>query len=96
MPSYGTYGDCSRKTVTNTSDRFGQDEEADTIFRYNGRDGVVTDSNGMYYMRSRYYSPYLMRFINADVYTGSIENSPTLNRYAYANGIIATTSYMWY
>ena len=26
-----------------------------------------------------------MRFINADVYTGSIENSPTLNRYAYAN-----------
>ena len=50
----------------------------------------------MYYMRSRYYSPYLMRFINADVYTGSIENSPTLNRYAYANGIIATTSYMWY
>ena len=40
----------------------------------------------MYYMRSRYYSPYLMRFINADVYTGSIENSPTLNRYAYANG----------
>ena len=59
MPSYGTYGDCTRKTVTNTSDRFGQDEEADTIFRYNGRDGVVTDSNGMYYMHSRYYSPYL-------------------------------------
>ena len=57
--SYGTYGDCTKEEVAYTSDIFGQDEEVDTIFRYNGRDGVVTDSNGMYYMRSRYYSPYL-------------------------------------
>jgi RHS repeat-associated protein len=37
-------------------------------------------------MRARYYSPELMRFVNADTYKGTIANSPTLNNYAYANG----------
>ena len=37
-------------------------------------------------MRARYYSPQLKRFINADVVAGSIQESPTLNRYAYVNG----------
>ncbi len=59
MSSYGTYEDCTKEKIANTSEIFSRDKEADTIFRYNGRDGVVTDSNGMYYMRSRYYSPYL-------------------------------------
>ena len=52
----------------------------------NGRDGVVTDSNGLIYMRARYYSPDLRRFINADIVSGSISNAITLNRFAYANG----------
>ena len=46
----------------------------------------MTDENGLVYMRARYYSPVLKRFINADVVAGSITNSITLNRYAYANG----------
>ena len=29
---------------------------SDIIFGYNGRDGVVTDKNGLIYMRARYYS----------------------------------------
>ena len=58
----------------------------DTPFIYDGRDGVVTDENGLLYMRARYYSPELRRFINADIMAGNISNAITLNRYAYANG----------
>lgn len=56
------------------------------IFGYNGRDSVVTDKNGLIYMRARYYSPELKRFVNADIIPGEISNAVTLNRYAYANG----------
>ena len=56
------------------------------IFCYNGRDGVVTDENGLVYMRARYYSPDMRRFINADIVAGAITNAVTLNRFAYANG----------
>ena len=59
---------------------------SDVIFAYNGKDGVVTEPNGLIYMRARYYSPELRRFINADVVPGKISNAITLNRYAYANG----------
>ena len=57
-----------------------------TLFLYNGRDGVMTEENGLLYMRVRYYSPELKRFINADVLAGNIENSDTMNRYAYVEG----------
>ncbi len=56
------------------------------IFGYNGRDGVITDRNGLLYMRARYYSPEMRRFVNADIIPGEISNAVTLNRYAYANG----------
>lgn len=57
-----------------------------TPFMFNGRYGVMTDSNGLYYMRARYYNPEIRRFINQDVLTGSIDNGQSLNKYAYANG----------
>ena len=72
---YDTYGNLVSRTGTSA-----------VIFLYNGRDGVVTDSNGLIYMRARYYSPELRRFINADIIAGEISNAVTLNRYAYANG----------
>ena len=56
------------------------------IFGYNGRDGVVTDKNGLIYMRARYYSPAMRRFINADIIHGQISDSTSLNRYSYVNG----------
>ena len=56
------------------------------IVGYNGRDGVITDANGLLYMRARYYSPELRRFINADIIPGEISDSTSLNRYAYVNG----------
>ncbi|AKG33933.1 hypothetical protein VK70_04505 [Paenibacillus durus ATCC 35681] len=55
-------------------------------FQYNGRDGVMTDANGLYYMRARYYNPDIKRFVNRDVVTGTISSAQTLNRYAYVNG----------
>jgi RHS repeat-associated protein len=57
-----------------------------TPFLFNGRDGVMTDSNGLYFMRARYYNPEVKRFINRDVVQGSISNGLSLNRYAYVNG----------
>ncbi|MDP5275123.1 RHS repeat-associated core domain-containing protein [Chengkuizengella axinellae] len=59
---------------------------ADHPFLYNGKYGVVTDDNGLYYMRARYYNPDIKRFINRDVVQGSISSSLSLNKYAYVNG----------
>ena len=72
---YDTYGKLTGRTGS-----------SDIIFLYNGRDGVVTDGNGLIYMRARYYAPELRRFINADILAGDIASGITLNRYAYANG----------
>jgi RHS repeat-associated protein len=54
----------------------------DTPFLFNGRYGVQSDSNGLLYMRARYYSPYLCRFLTSD----PIGFAGGLNFYAYANG----------
>lgn len=73
--TYGPYGEqCGRTGKTRTP------------FLYNGRYGVETDTNGLYYMRARYYNPDIKRFINQDVIQGSLDNAITLNRFAYANG----------
>ncbi len=73
--AYDTYGKLLTRTGT-----------SEIIFGYNGRYGVVTDDNGLIYMRERYYSPAMKRFINADVIAGAISNAITLNRFAFANG----------
>ncbi len=72
---YDTYG----KLIERTG-------ESVVIFGYNGCDGVVTDKNGLVYMRARYYSPETRRFVNADIVAGDISNAVTLNRFVYANG----------
>lgn len=38
----------------------------DSPFLFNGEFGVMTDANGLNYMRARYYNCRLMRFCNAD------------------------------
>ncbi len=57
-----------------------------TEFLYNGMYGVITDSNGLYYMRARYYNPTILRFINQDVVLGTLTDIQSLNRYAYCEG----------
>ena len=64
--------------VTNTFayDAYGRLTEKvgmdDILFCYNGKYGVITEPSGLVYMRARYYSPELRRFINADVVAGEI------------------------
>ena len=68
---YSAYGLTTYRAGTN-----------DTPFLYNGRYGVMSDANGLLYMRARYYNPYICRFINADPsgFGGG------LNFYCYADG----------
>ena len=73
---YDAYGKLKSRTGTTK-----------TPFLYNGRDGVITeDDTGLIYMRARYYSPTLRRFVNADKVHGDITNALTLNRYSFVNG----------
>ncbi|MFD1886780.1 RHS repeat-associated core domain-containing protein [Paenibacillus wenxiniae] len=77
-------------TDTYTYDTYGEELSHDGTtnqpFQYDGRDGVQTDPNGLYQMRSRYYNPEIRRFVNRDVVTGTIADGLTMNRYAYVNG----------
>jgi len=57
-----------------------------TPFGYNGRDGVMTDLNGLIHMRARYYSPDQRRFISKDPLRGYVTDIGSLNRYAYVGG----------
>jgi len=60
--------------------------DTDTPFLFNGRDGVVTDGNGLYYMRARYYNPEIRRFVSQDLLLGVVIDGQSLNRYAYVGG----------
>jgi RHS repeat-associated protein len=73
--TYGAYGEL----LTHTG-------SINTPFQYNGRDGVMADANGLYYMRARYYSPELKRFLNVDTKKGSIDRIQTLNLYSFVIG----------
>ena len=55
---------------------------SDTPFLFDGTYGVMTDPNGLLYMRARYYNPFLCRFVNPDPsgFSGG------MNFYAFANG----------
>lgn len=78
--------------VGNITDRFQYDiygklvtcaGTSKTPFLYVGKDGVMTDSNGLYYMRARYYNTDMNRFVNQDVVVGKIQDSQSLNQFAY-------------
>lgn len=56
-----------------------------TPFLFSGIYGIMTDSNGLYYMRARYYNLTIGRFISRDSYEGKIINPLSLNLYAYCN-----------
>ena len=94
--TYGTYGELTgeyvseeyaEKVTYNTYQNSGNTLHEHAVrFMYNGRFGVMTDENGLYYMRARYYNPDIKRFINQDILTGSIGESPSLNRYSYVQG----------
>lgn len=72
---YGPYGELVSSIGTSANP-----------FKYNGRDGVMTDTNGLYYMRARFYLPEAKRFVNRDVLLGRVEQTLSLNRYGYVFG----------
>lgn len=54
-------------------------------FKYVGRFGVMDEANDLSYIRARYYSPDLGRFITKDPLTGKDGDSQSLNRYVYVS-----------
>ena len=71
--AYGPFGEALPKTG-----------QADSIFQFCGLYGVITDPSGLNYMRFRWYSPQLKRFLSPDSHYGDIADPASLNRYAYA------------
>lgn len=59
-----------------------KDELVTQPFTYAGRVGIYTESNDLYFMRARYYSAELGRFISEDP-SGFVEGP---NLYAYVGG----------
>ncbi|MBO8173610.1 MAG: RHS repeat protein [Bacillaceae bacterium] len=51
--------------------------------RYAGE--FYDEETGLYYLRARYYNPYIGRFITEDSYWGEDTNPLSLNRYTYAH-----------
>ena len=88
---YGTYGEL--QSVRTADDKDSADISIRSVnqnrvirFLYNGALGVITDDNGLLYMRQRYYDVDIKRFINQDVIRGSATESQSLNIYAYVQG----------
>ncbi len=48
--------------------------------------GVMTDGNGLLYMRARFYSPEIRRFVNRDILLGGVGDGQLLNRFAFVTG----------
>jgi RHS repeat-associated protein len=61
-------------------------DTAVTPFLFNGKYGVMSDGNGLYYMRARFYSAAIKRFVNQDVLLGNLAEGQTLNRFAFVTG----------
>lgn len=59
-----------------------QSEAVPQPFKYVGQSGVMTEPNGLYYMRARYYDPSVGRFISEDP-AGFEGGGPNL--YVYCN-----------
>jgi RHS repeat-associated protein len=57
-----------------------------TPFLFNGMYGVMTDGNGLYHMRARFYNPEIRRFLNRDVLLGSVAEGQSLNRFGFVEG----------
>ena len=53
-------------------------------FKYVGKYGVMDESNGLTYIRARYFSPDLGRFITKDPLAGTDADGQSLHRYVYA------------
>ncbi|RCX08177.1 RHS repeat-associated protein [Anaerobacterium chartisolvens] len=58
-------------------------EEYRCAIRYAGE--FYDEETGLYYLRARYYDPYIGRFISEDTYTGNPSDPLSLNLYTYCH-----------
>lgn len=58
-------------------------ETVENAIRYAGE--YLDAETGLYYLRARYYDPYIGRFITEDSYWGEDKNPLSLNLYTYAH-----------
>ena len=65
----------------------GSSGEDDIPFKFAGGVGVITDPEGLIYMRARYYNPNIRQFTSADLVPGKFTRPQSLNRYAYIEGM---------
>ena len=55
-------------------------------FKFLGKFGIMSDSDELYYIRARYYSPDLARWTQPDILKGMLVNPFSFNRYLYVSG----------
>ena len=70
---YSPYGQVLGKVGTN-----------DNKFLFCGSFGVINESDGLYFMRARYYDSLIGRFISEDPVEGDYINPVSLHKYLYA------------
>jgi RHS repeat-associated protein len=71
--AYGPFGEIGERTG-----------ETDSIFLFGGLFGVLTSPNGLNYMRFRWYSPEIKRFLSPDSEFGDVDDPSSFNPYTYA------------
>lgn len=71
--AYDSFGKLANSSGTNSNP-----------FKYVGRYGVMDEGGGLSYVRARYYSPEIGRFLSKDPLTGKDRDGQSLNRYVYA------------
>ncbi len=65
-------------------------ESTGNPFQFIGHHGVMLESNGLYFMRARFYLSQFGRFTNADNVNADLRFPHTLNRFSYAANNPAT------
>lgn len=61
-------------------------ESLENPFKFLGKYAIQSDSDELYYVRARYYSPTLNRWLSADAKRGTATNPLSLNRYVLNEG----------
>ncbi len=67
-------------TVNRVPDQF------DIPFTYVGKYGVIEETNGLFFMRARFYDPQTRTFLGRDPADGRIGDPQSLNPYQYVQG----------
>ena len=80
MVSY-SYDDWGKPTITSNGTAIGNELKELNPFMYKGY--FFDQDTEMYYLKTRYYSPELGRFISADSEVGSVGNTMGMNMFAY-------------